>query len=377
MLFVSPVTPARTGNGLAMRAGRVLRALGERSLISLLVVPLYPGDPVLDEDLRACCTAVRVAQPEQFEGEPALPKPYDGMSFDLVHVFRLAALPFARPYLDEDVPWQLDLDDLESRTHGRIAAVARENGHDDVADAELDAAQESARLETDVLGLARRVYVCSEQDRQALAGRGRAEVVVLPNAVPIQGPLPAPPRDGPFTFLFIGTLGYYPNLDGVSWWCREVLPWLRQAAPAPFRLLVVGAGGGDVYDAVDGAEEVEVIGAVPEVGPWYERAHAVVVPIRAGGGTRIKVLESFSHRRPVVSTTIGAEGIATVSEEHLLVADAPETFADQCARLMRDPELRGRLTEAAIGLLVRLAEAPMFPCERAGGPASGAEGPTR
>jgi len=74
---------------------------------------------------------------------------------------------------------------------------------------------------------------------------------------------------------------------------------------------------------------------------------------------RIKVLEAFSHRRPVVSTSIGVEGIPAVDEEHLLVADAPDAFAASCARLMNDPQLGIGLTEAAISLLVRLSEAPV------------------
>ena len=198
-----------------------------------------------------------------------------------------------------------------------------------------------------------RVYVCSEQDRERLAGRGPAEIRVLPNTLPVQPPLPPPPTGRPFTFLFIGTLGYYPNADGVRWWCADVLPRLRVLTATPFRLAIVGTGANLTVSELGSLPEVDVIGQVPDVGIWYQRADAVIIPIRAGGGTRIKALEAFSFRRPVVTTTVGAEGIEAHSDRELLVADSPTAFAEQCARLMSDADLRVQLTEAAVALLVR------------------------
>jgi len=196
----------------------------------------------------------------------------------------MATLPFAQPYLGSASRWQLDLDDLESRTHERIAALARENRDEWLADREQEEAGRCAQTEDDVLRGADRVYVCSERDRRALAGRGRAAVAVLPNVVPIQGPLPPPPPAGPFTFLFIGTLGYYPNFDAVRWWCSAVLPRLRLSTAAPFRVLVVGGGAPPELLDIAGEPEVEIVGEVPDVTSEYERAHAVIVPVRAGGG---------------------------------------------------------------------------------------------
>jgi glycosyltransferase involved in cell wall biosynthesis len=97
--------------------------------------------------------------------------------------------------------------------------------------------------------------------------------------------------------------------------------------------------------------EVRLVGAVPDVAPVYRDAHAVVVPIRSGGGTRIKVLEAFSYGRPVVSTPVGIEGIEARPEEHLLVGDSPAALAAHCLRLMRDPALACRLAERAMALL--------------------------
>jgi glycosyltransferase involved in cell wall biosynthesis len=92
---------------------------------------------------------------------------------------------------------------------------------------------------------------------------------------------------------------------------------------------------------------VEVTGAVPQIGPYFERATIVVVPLLSGGGTRLKILEAFAAGRAVVSTTIGAEGLDVGHEEHLLVADGAETFAAETTRLLRDGALRARRAGAA------------------------------
>ena len=98
---------------------------------------------------------------------------------------------------------------------------------------------------------------------------------------------------------------------------------------------------------------MRLVGAVPDVAPWYAEADAVVVPIRAGGGTRIKALEAFSYRRPVVGTSIGLEGIEVRPEEHVLIGDTPAELAAQCARLMADPKPAEALVERAFELFLR------------------------
>ena len=92
---------------------------------------------------------------------------------------------------------------------------------------------------------------------------------------------------------------------------------------------------------------VTVVGTVPAMEPELARADVAVVPIRYGSGTRLKILESFAHRVPVVSTTIGAEGLEVVDGVHLLLADDPDAFAAACQRLLTEPDLRKRLVDAA------------------------------
>jgi glycosyltransferase involved in cell wall biosynthesis len=247
----------------------------------------------------------------------------------------------------------LDLDDVESIARGRLAALHRLNGHVAMARVEEAAARRSAAIEAAVLRDFDRLYVCSEEDREALRRGSDTPVCVLPNALPVPGPLPPKRGGGPFTFLFVGTLGYYPNEDAILHFCAEVLPLIRRSAPRAVEVAIVGAGAAPAVQHLAGLPDVRLIGAVPDVAPWYGQADAVVVPIRAGGGTRIKVLEAFSYRRPVVSTSLGIEGIAARAEEQVLLGDTPAAFAQQCLRLMSDPRLVEGITQHAYALFLQ------------------------
>ena len=155
----------------------------------------------------------------------------------------------------------------------------------------------------------------------------------------------------PFTFLFVGSLGYYPNEDAVRFFCRRVLPLIRSEAPAPFLVRIAGTGMPPELAELERIEGVRMVGEVEDVRTQYADADAVIVPIRGGGGTRIKVLEAFAHHRPVVSTSQGIEGIEAAPEEHYLLGDTPEAFAVQCLRLMRERGLGASLSDRAFELV--------------------------
>jgi len=118
-------------------------------------------------------------------------------------------------------------------------------------------------------------------------------------------------------------------------------------------LRIVGGGAGAAVRQLATLPGVEVIGEAPDISPWYRDAHVAIAPLRAGGATRIKVLEAFAHMRPVVTTTIGVEGIAAEPDRHVLIADDAVTFATACLRLMDDPALAERLASDAFALFSR------------------------
>ncbi len=365
LLFLSPVVPALTGNGLAMRAGLVLEALSAQHAVSLLAFRLYPGpSEEVPEELHRLCRRVAVlpaplgaAGPGFWARRIGKLAPFYRSPFDVVHVFRLATLPLARSLVARRTPrprLNLDLDDVDSVTRARIAALRRANGDLPVALWEEAEAKRSADAEREALRTADRVYVSCEPDRRLLASLGgRAELRVLPNGVRIPAaPPPAPERD-PFRILFIGTLGYYPNEDAALLLCRKIAPAVRKLSPIEVRFEIAGGGASPRLQEAAGAAGVHLLGAVPDVKTVYGAAGALVVPLRAGGGTRIKILEAFSYGRPVVSTSIGAEGLAVAHETELLIADTPDAIAAACVRLACDPELRALLAAKGRDLVNR------------------------
>ena len=382
LLYVSPIVPGQSGYGFAMRAGMVLQALTECYRVSLLVptntwfAPSHVTVSDVPSAIAGRCEEVILAPQEQLlpPGELAAADTWQGPifrlePFDVVHVFRLGTVPFAQRWLYPDGPAprrHLDLDDVESAGHERLAALCRQNGDLWGRTWHLAEAERYWAQENDAIAEFDRVYVCSETDRSALrsrtafcvegdrpARRQRAKICALPNALPVPAPLPPRQGDGPFTFLFVGVLGYYPNEDAVVHFCRDVLPLVRRAAPRPVQVLLVGWGATPPVEQLAELPDVRLIGWVPEVAPWYEDSDAVVIPIRAGGGTRIKALEAFSYRRPVVTTTIGIDGIDAHAEEHVLIGDTPEAFAAHCLRLMTDRALATRLVDRAYTLFSR------------------------
>ncbi|MFN8591226.1 MAG: glycosyltransferase [Thermomicrobiales bacterium] len=349
LLYLTPVTPARTGNGLAMRAGAVLMALVRHYDVTLAIVPRY-GDraDALPEALRAACR--RVVRPGDTPGLDERER------FDVVHCFRLAMAPVAAPWLDRAGAWHLDLDEIESESRMAIAALLAANGDEARARQEREAAARARQAEDEAQARFDRVYIAAADDRDRLLAReiAGAAVVVLPNTLPDPGfSLSPPPAGGALHLLFVGTLGYAPNADAVRFFAREVLPILRDGDVAT-RFVVVGTGSGPDVGRLAGIPGVTLLGEVPDVVPCYRDAHVALAPLWAGGGTRIKILEAFALRRPVVTTTIGIAGIAADHGRHALIADTPETFAAACHRLHGDQRLASHIVDEAFALFRRL-----------------------
>lgn len=151
--------------------------------------------------------------------------------------------------------------------------------------------------------------------------------------------------------IFNGVLDYRPNVDAVNFLVDEVLPLVRSERP-DVGLAVVGRGSAGALDDLR-RRGVEATGEVPDVRPWLARAEVVVVPIRTGSGTRLKVVEGLAMGKPMVSTTVGCEGVDVRDGEHLLIGDSAQDFAKNVLRLLEEPELGGQLGRAGRELMER------------------------
>jgi polysaccharide biosynthesis protein PslH len=150
----------------------------------------------------------------------------------------------------------------------------------------------------------------------------------------------------PRAVTFTGAMNYYPNEQAALFFCREVLPLIRTAA-GPLRVYLVGKDPTTSVRALHDGREIIVTGRVPDVRPFLERASVVIVPLRHGSGTRLKILEAFAMNKPVVSTRLGAEGIEAVDGREILLADNAPQFAQSVAQLLDDAALRSKMGCAA------------------------------
>jgi glycosyltransferase involved in cell wall biosynthesis len=188
--------------------------------------------------------------------------------------------------------------------------------------------------------------VCSELDAERATAGGVPRVAVIPNGYPRVGrPRGRVPVGSPPTVLFPGTLRYPPNADAARYLAAEVGPLLRTLVP-DVRIRLVGRGT-EALSGLDDPPRLTMVGQVEDIQTELAVADIVVVPLRFGSGTRLKILEAFAHRIPVVSTTLGAEGLEVEDGVHLLIGDTPADMAAACARLLTDEALRAELASRA------------------------------
>ncbi len=189
------------------------------------------------------------------------------------------------------------------------------------------------------------VLAVSDEDKAALleaAGQPR-DITVIPIAVDTDEILPVTRHETANHLLHIGTMYWPPNIDGMWWFIREVYPLIRARRPEVI-LDVVGARPPEDLLALNGdGKGVNVAGYVPDPAPYLERAGVFIVPLRAGGGMRVKILEALARGLPLVTTTLGCEGIAVEHGRHVLIADTPEAFARETLHLLENRALADEL----------------------------------
>jgi len=186
------------------------------------------------------------------------------------------------------------------------------------------------------------VVVVSEQERHRLPA-GARHVLVCPNGRD-PDPLGPPPLAEEPVAAFVATLGWAPNVDAAVWFGRQVWPEVRRRVPAA-RLLLVGR---DPAPSVQGlaSDSVEVSGTVSDIRPYLARARVAVAPLRAGGGTRLKILEALDAGRPVIATSIAVDGLEDLIGEGVVVADDPGSMIEAVCGLLDDPDRAAALGRA-------------------------------
>jgi glycosyltransferase involved in cell wall biosynthesis len=344
--LITPLTPSDTSNGLQMRAGLLLEGLARSFQVDALVVPVTggPGEPSeLPDSLGARVEVLDLGHPDRSSLPPrcqyATPEicrrvEAHAAGAELVLVHRLFLLPYLDAVFGQEVRPRIivDVDDIES-------VIERQLGKEDDA-------RRYESLETSYLQRADGVFTCSEVDRDALLTRlNMRSVEVVPNAIRPPRTMPQMPPDN--DLLFVGNLSYVPNVEGILWFCGSVLPQLPET-----RAAIVGSWPAPEVEVLAQNPQLTVATDVSDVRPWYASSSLAVIPILQGGGSRIKLIEAFAHSRPVVSTTVGAEGLPwPQARSPVLMADTPAAFAAACRSLLNDPERARQLADAGRALV--------------------------
>ena len=199
---------------------------------------------------------------------------------------------------------------------------------------------EFKKYQREELALWKRVDACVfTSDRETTMLREQSpgiRATTAPNGVDIEYFQPSPEVSDPNSLVFTGLISYRPNTDAVLYFAQEILPLIVQKRPQTV-FNVVGMGPTPEVRRLQGPN-VNVTGEVPDVRPYITRSEVMVVPLRMGSGTRLKVLEGLAMGKPVVSTSVGCEGIDVRADEHLRIADTPQAFADAVIALQEERE---------------------------------------
>jgi sugar transferase (PEP-CTERM/EpsH1 system associated) len=210
----------------------------------------------------------------------------------------------------------------------------------------------------------------SEADRDLLETCApRATIRTIPTGVDTAYFHPNGGGETSTSLVFTGAMDWYPNEDAMLYFIEAILPAIRRSVP-DVSLSVVGRNPSQRLQSVAARAGVHVTGTVEDVRPYVARAAVCVVPLRVGGGTRLKIFEALAMGKAVVSTTVGAEGLPVVPGHHLLLADGVQDFAHTVASLLRDPGRRQHLAFAGRRLVeeryswARVTDALEIHCER-------------
>lgn len=288
----------------------------------------------------------------------AIRRRFETTSYDVAVVEELGLARYLRELKRGHCLTIFDAHNLESSLSGDMAAsmdaglfAKWKRG---LMDRQLAAAEKNHALAAD------RVWACSEVDQKGfgvLTGTP-ASVDVIPNAIDVPAYAQADRcheaadwRDEPMVLTYLGAYSYYPNEQAALELIRQILPILRDRG-MPARLQLIGANPtAAMKAAAHGCEDVEITGPVESVMPYLKQRGIIVLPIRLGGGTRLKILEAFAASRPVISTAKGAEGLDAEDGAQLLIRESAAGFADAAITLWNDAELRANLCRGALQLV--------------------------
>jgi polysaccharide biosynthesis protein PslH len=359
ILFLAPRFPLPADTGGKIRTLNILKQLAKENTVHLAAFSFEKGDAALAGELQKLgieVTLVPMKESSFFQkviGIYFLSIPFSlakyktkemmrtvrrlmkDKHFDAVHVDHLHMAHYIR--LFPNIPRMLDEHNVEYKILERCEEVEKSpvKRH-----AYHDQAVKMWTFEADMAQKFQCVFACSEDDRVLLnrITSGMIPIHVIPNGVDTEFFQPSKPKTGmEDALVFTGSMDWLPNDDGITYFCQEILPLVWQSK-SDVKLYVVGKNpSAAVRELAEKDKRVIITGRVDDVRPYIERSKVFIVPLRIGGGTRLKILEAMSMEKAVVSTTIGAEGIKHTKDVNIALADSPPQFAQAILDLIAQP----------------------------------------
>jgi glycosyltransferase involved in cell wall biosynthesis len=362
ILFISRWFPCRPDNGSKIRVLSLLKHLSKHHEITLVS---FAQEPVSRESLvemKAYCYSVHAVPYREFRPNKlkTLPGIFSSWPRSIVDTYSLEMQAFvqrvgADSLFDVVVASQIDC--------ALYALLLKQIPHV-LEEIELAVLYEHSARQRSLVSKARHgltwwkqsrflarllrgfegVTVVSERERDLVMRivPGYEQLTIVPNGVDLEanaGEFGVPQPD---TLIYSGALTYSANLDAMEFFLRDVFPLVKSRCPG-VRLSITGCYDGVPVERLPLGQDVALTGYLDDIRPAVTQSWACVVPLRVGGGTRLKILEAMALGTPVVSTSKGAEGLEVTPDENILIADEPTAFAGAIVCLLGDPELRNKL----------------------------------
>ena len=366
ILFLSPTVPYPLTDGGRIRVFNLLKQIALNNDVTLLTLETQPTDTASITHIEQLDITVHLVQNSStlprvslstllsacVNRQPITVARYNvpayrqkikellvTETFDLVHYEMFHTAQF---YTETDLPSVLSQQNVDSAIWHRLTGETTNLFYKCAYWTQQLAFQRYER----VLSPQFDAVTCTSDIDAAVFQRHCAEgvVEVIPNGVDISHYQPDFQSEAPAHLIYIGSMDWYPNEDAVSFFAEEVLPQVQGNVP-DVKFTIVGRNPSARVQRLADREGVVVTGRVPEIKPYFAEATVFVVPLRIGSGTRLKILEALAMGKAVVSTTIGAEGLALRDGEEIIIADEPKDFADAVIQLLTDPSLRQKIGE--------------------------------
>lgn len=212
-----------------------------------------------------------------------------------------------------------------------------------------------SQYESEVCNRFDMVFTVSEEDKTMLREKFGVTrpIEVLETGVDTNffTPIETKPLSG--RLVFLGSMDWMPNIDGMKWFVQEIYPLVKQQCTDTTLDIVGRRPGAEIQRLAEADETIRVVADVPDVRPYIAAGELFIVPLRIGGGSRIKIYEAMAMDRPVISTTIGAEGLPLTADKDIAIGDSPAEFAEQVSRLLKDKVAQQQISRSGYELVTQ------------------------